>query len=183
MLVLGVGLGPEEIELLDQAREGIGSDLPVVQESLLDAHAIEERPFGNAVNLGQSGLDRLLEGFRGDLAGLALVGAGFVFQDRDAVLLIAAVPGFDRAPGEVARIALLIGEGHLAHRLDAVADRIAGRHVDGPEHAHFEIRSRIFHAVFSCWFLAGPRSQALFAPPDREPSSDGGEATPAPALG
>ena len=51
-------------------------------------------------------------------------------------------------------MAVLIGEAHLADRLDAGPDGIARRHVDGPEHAHFQVGSWISHAVFVFGFVA-----------------------------
>jgi hypothetical protein len=61
-----------------------------------------------------------------------------VFHDGDAVFLIAAQPGGDGAPGELAGPPLLVGEGHLTDGLDAVADGFALSHVNGSEHAHFK---------------------------------------------
>ena len=60
------------------------------------------------------------------LADLAFVGAGLVFHDSDTVLLVAGEPGLDGAPGELARVAVLIGEGHLADSLDAAWMELPG---------------------------------------------------------
>ena len=95
------------------------------------------------------GIDGFLDSFGADLARFAFVRAGGVGKGGDAVLLIAAVPRLDRAPGELALAALLVGEEHLADGFDAGADGVAFGHVDGAEHAHFEVRSWIFHQ----WFL------------------------------
>ena len=70
---------------------------------------------------------------------------GLVFHDGDAVFLIAAQPGGDGAPGELAGLALLIGEGHLTDGLDAGSNRFALGHVNGSEHAHFQIGGGISH--------------------------------------
>ena len=76
---------------------------------------------------------------------LPLSERGLVFHDGDAVLLVAGVPGLDGAPGELAGVALLVGEGHLADGPDAGLDGVALGHVNGAEHAHFEIGSGISH--------------------------------------
>ena len=49
-------------------------------------------------------------------------------------------------------MAVLVGEGHLADGLDAGLDGVALGHVNGPEHAHFQIGSGISHEalVLSC---------------------------------
>jgi hypothetical protein len=61
------------------------------------------------------------------------------------------VPGLDGAPGELARVAILIGEGHLADDLDPGLDGAAFGHVDGAQHPHFQIHSGIAH---ECFFLS-----------------------------
>ena len=55
--------------------------------------------------LGRTSVNGLLNRLQGDLADFALVGAGLVFHDGDAVLLVAGVPGLDGAPGELAGLA------------------------------------------------------------------------------
>src|SRR5208282_1536484 len=109
--------------------------------------------FGGAVDFGQQRVNGLLNRFQGDLADFALVGARLVFHDGHAVLLVARVPGLDGAPGELARLALLVGEGQLTDRPDAGLEAVALGHVDGPQHAHLQIRSRIFHEEF-CYFVS-----------------------------
>jgi len=52
------------------------------------------------------------------------------------MLLVTGVPGLDGAPSELATVAFLIGEGHLADGLDARLDAVALGHVDGPQHTH-----------------------------------------------
>lgn len=44
-------------------------------------------------------------------------------------------------------LAVLVGEGHLADLLDAGLDGVARGHVDGSEHAHFQIGSGISHEL------------------------------------
>ena len=53
---------------------------------------------------------------------------------------------------------LLVGEAHLADRLDAGLNRVARSHVDGAEHAHFQIGRWISHDLLSLnfFFLAPP---------------------------
>ena len=63
----------------------------------------------------------------------------------DAVVFVAVVPGLDGAPGELARVAVLVGEGHLADGFDAGGDGMARGHVNGTEHPHFQISSGIAH--------------------------------------
>ena len=120
------------------------------------------------MDFGQHGLNGFLNVSGPDLAGLALVGAGFVFHDGNAVFAVAAQPGGDGAPGELARMAILVGEGHLADGLNALSLGVALGHVHGAEHAHFQINGGISHEVLfllSCpprrlgrrrmvWFMA-----------------------------
>jgi hypothetical protein len=88
---------------------------------------------GLAMHFWQNRLDGLQQDFGLDLAGLALVATGLVFHDGEAVLFVAAVPGLDGAPGELAGETFLIGEGHLANGFDAGNDGVAGSHVDGTQ--------------------------------------------------
>jgi hypothetical protein len=50
-------------------------------------------------------------------------------------------------------MALLVGEGHLTDGPDPGLDGVALGHVNGPEHAHFQIGSGISHEL---WFLGCP---------------------------
>lgn len=50
--------------------------------------------------------ERFQQVFQRHLADLALVGTGLVFHDRDAMFLIAGVPGLDGAPGKLAGVAI-----------------------------------------------------------------------------
>jgi len=59
------------------------------------------------------------------------------------------------APGELAPITLLVGEGHLTDRLDAGLNGVARSHVDGAEHAHFQIGRWISHDLLSLNFSFG----------------------------
>jgi hypothetical protein len=98
-----------------------------------------------AVNLGPHFADGIEHIFDHHLARLALVRTRLVLHDGDAVLLITAQPGGDGFPGELPGLAVLVGESHLADRLDAVADGFALGHVDGSEHPHFQISGGMAH--------------------------------------
>ncbi len=136
--MVGFRVGFEHLVFLDQAREGVGGNLPARQEALLDAQAVEGGALGRfAVQFGPDGAHRFQQHLGLQLAGFPFVGAGFVFHDGDAVFLITAVPGLDGSPGEAAGMPVLVGEVHLADGLNARADRVAGSHVDGTQDAHF----------------------------------------------
>ena len=145
LLVFGVGLWLEHVELPDDTAEGIGSDLGTGEQAQFDAQAVEDGELGGAADFGQRSIDGLLDTFQRDLADLAFVGTGSVLHDGDPVLLVAGVPGLDGAPGELAGVAILIGKGHLADGPDAGDDGVARSHVDGAQNAHFEIGSGISH--------------------------------------
>ena len=157
LFIVRLNLGLEHVELFDNAGERVGRHLGAGEQPLLDAEAIEDGALGYAMGLGQEGVDGLLNDFRGDLASLALVGAGLVLHNRNAVLLVTGVPGLDGAPGEVAGVAILVSEGHLADSLDAGTDGVALGHVDGAQDAHFEIRSRILHHELTSIFVGRRR--------------------------
>ena len=54
-------------------------------------------------------------------------------------------------------LAVLVGEGHLADGPDTGLDGVALGHVNGPEHAHFEIEQSDFASVlFLVWFGRRP---------------------------
>ena len=53
------------------------------------------------------------------------------------------------APGKLAGMAVLVGEGDLADGLDAGLDGLAFGHVDGAQHAHLEVGSGISHEVLN----------------------------------
>lgn len=97
------------------------------------------------MDLGPDGLDGFQDVLGFDLAGLALVRAGLVLHDGDAVFAVAAQPGGDSAPGELAWQTFLVGEDHLADGLNTFLLGVALGHVHGPEHAHFEINGGISH--------------------------------------
>src|ERR1051326_335531 len=141
---LGVGL--EQFILLDHAAEGVGSDLAASQQSLFDAQPVEQsRSARRAVDFGKDLLHRLGHVLQGHLAGFALIGAGFVLHDGDAVLLITGIPALNGAAGELAGLSVLVGEAHLADGLDAGLNGLAWGAVDGPQHPHLEIGGGITH--------------------------------------
>ena len=130
----------------DEATEGVRSDLRSGEDRLLNAEAIKEgKSRGFAVGQRSDLTNGVDEFLWGDLATLAFIGSALVLHDGDTVLLEAGVPGLDGAPGELARVAILVGEGHLADGLDSGLDGVADGHVDGTEDAHFEIGSGVSH--------------------------------------
>jgi len=157
LFVVGLCLGLEHVELLDDAGEGARGHLPTSQQPLFDTKPIEDGTFGRAAELGQEGVNGLLNHFQRDLADFAFVGTRFVFHDGDPVLLVAGVPRLDGTPGELAGMALLIGKGLVADGLDAGLDGMALGHVDGAQHAHFQIRSWISHLCLVAFFLGRSR--------------------------
>lgn len=113
------------------------------------------------MNFGQDFANGVVPVFHHDLANLALVRTRFVFHFGDAVFLEPGIPSLDSAPGELARVAVLIGAGHLADSLDAFADGIARSHVDGAEHPHFQINSGIAHESFFLWLIFSPAQSRI----------------------
>ena len=78
---------------------------------------------------------------------------------------MAGIPGLDGAPGELAGMTVLVGEGHLADGLDAGLDRVARGHVDGAQDPHFEIGGGMTHEFCFRFVGAGVRAGVfLFAP-------------------
>lgn len=97
------------------------------------------------MKFGQDFADGFQNIFENDLADFAFVGAGFVFHFGDAMFFEAGVPGLDGAPGELARVAVLVSKGHLADGFDPGMNGVAWRHVDGAQDAHFQIDGGISH--------------------------------------
>jgi len=144
--VRAFGVGLEQLVLLDHAAEGGVGDLRAGEQPLFNTEAIQHGPAGiPAVELWQHFADGVHQVFDDDLADFALVGAGLVFHFRDAVFFETGIPGLDGAPGELARMAILVGEGHLADGFDAGVDGVAGGQVNGAQHPHFQIHSGIAH--------------------------------------
>jgi len=159
-LVGALRIGLEEFVLFDNAAEGVGRDLRAGQQTLLNAQAVEQSRTGR---LAAGFWKRLLHGlrhvFQRHLADFAFVRPGFVFHDGDAVFLVAGVPGLNGAPGELAGMAVLVGKGHPADSLDAAADGFALGHVNGPEHAHFQIGGGISHELYFVGLAPAIRSK------------------------
>lgn len=138
----------------DEATEGVWSDLRSGEDRLLNAEAIKEgKSWGFAVGQRSDLTNGVDEFLRGDLATLAFIGSALVLHDGDAVLLEARVPGLDGAPGKLARVAILVGEGHGADRFDPGLDGIAEGHVDGTKDAHFEIGCGVSHECSDVGFI------------------------------
>lgn len=155
-LIGAVLLGLKQFVFFDQPAKGIGRNLRAGQQPPFDAQPIEQSAAGRfAMDFGQHRPDRFQNVLRLELARFSLIGAGFVFHHGDAIFLIAPQPGLDRFPGELARAAFLIGESHLADGLQARLDGLAWGHVNGSEHAHFQISGGIFHWVLCFGFAAG----------------------------
>jgi hypothetical protein len=146
VLVPAVVLRLEQFVLLDHPPERIGRDLGSREQPLLNAQAIEQgQRRGFAVGFGLHFAEGLQQVFQRHLADFALVGTGLVFHDRDTVFLVTGEPGLDGAPGELAGLAILVGEGHLADGLDPGLDVFALGQVNGSKYAHFQISSGISH--------------------------------------
>jgi len=149
---LGVGL--EQFKFPDQPVKSGAGDLRALKLPLFNAEAVKDGAFGNAaMRFGEHGLNGFKDVFRFDLAGLALVGAGLLFHDRDTVFAVAAQPGGDGAPGEPAGLSVLVGEGHLADGLNTRPFGFALGHVHGAEHAHLQVSGGISH---ECYFSGCP---------------------------
>ena len=73
------------------------------------------------------------------LARQAFVLARVRIHRRDAVLLVARVPGLNRAPREAIGRAVLVLVIASTDVMDAGDDRVSRRELDGPKDAHFEI--------------------------------------------
>ncbi len=145
-LVGGLIVGLEELVLIDSAAKSVGSDLGSGEDALLNAEAVDQGDGGRwDMDLGLNLTNGLKEFFGSDLAGLAFVGTGLVLHDGDTVFLVAGVPGLDGAPGELARMPVLVGEGGLADGSDAGDDGLAFGHIDRTEDTHFEVGSWISH--------------------------------------
>lgn len=149
-LAYDLGARREELVHFDDASEGVGGDLVALQETALDARAVDGRHVGwAAAKRGQHALDGLEELLGLDLAGEASVAARRGLHRGDAVLLVARVPGLDGGPGELEGLSALIGEDHLAHVLDARDGPVSGRELDGAQDAPLEVGAdSLHHATF-----------------------------------
>jgi hypothetical protein len=85
-----------------------------------------------------------------DLADLTLIFACVVGHAGDAVVFVAVVPGLDGAPGELARVALLVEEGHGGDVVDAFVAGSPQGGVDGAQDAHLQIDGRLLHEGSPC---------------------------------
>ena len=123
MLVGDLRIRFEHFKLGNDAAEGIGGDFLPTKQSALDADAVN---FAQAMGFSPEKGESLFEGiqhlFWNHLAGGALVGTGFILHSGDSLALVAVEPCGDGSPGEVTRDAILVGEWHLGHMLNALAD-------------------------------------------------------------
>ena len=133
-----VVVGGEQVVVANEAVEGGLGDAVWLQQALLDAEAIQGAFVGAlVVEVGPGGVEGFEQFLGSDLAGLALVLAGLVGHAGDAVVFVAVEPGLDGAPGELARVALLVEEGHGGDVVDAF---VAG----SPRAVSTAPRTRIF---------------------------------------
>jgi hypothetical protein len=102
-----------------------------------------------AVEVGPGGAESFEEFLGSDLACLALVLASAAGHAGDAVVFVAVEPGLNGAPGEAARVALLVEESHGGDAVDAFVACSPEGSVDGAQDAHLQINRRQFHEV-SC---------------------------------
>ena len=145
--VAGLEVRFEELVALDMTAEGVGCHAIALEQAAFDAGAIDGGDVaGVAVELRADLVDDLGEKFGAHLAGQALVGAGPGVHRGDAVLLVAGIPGLDGAPGELVALVVLVGEDDATDVLDTGDDGVAGRELDGTEHAHLQVRGDAFHA-------------------------------------
>ena len=141
-----VVVGSEQVVLADEAVEGGLGDAVGLQQALLDAEAIEGPLVGAlVVEVGLGGVEGFEQFLGRDLADLALVLARLVGHAGDAVVFVAVEPGLDGAPGELARVALLVEEGHGGDVVDAFVAGSSRDGVDGAEDAHLQIDRRLLH--------------------------------------
>ena len=145
---LGAGVvdGFEEFELVDSLAEGADRDQRALEQSPLDAGAVDLR---DIVFFAVEGGQNLFDGFQQilgcDFAGGAFVGpAGMI---GDAVFLIVIPPEFDGFRAEPVGLAVFIGEGHVADRLVAGQFGITFGIFEGAEHPHFQIVAYAFHVA------------------------------------
>ena len=61
------------------------------------------------------------------------------------MVLVAVEPGLNGTPGELARVAFFVKEGHGGDMLDAVVPGASRGGVDGTEHTHLEVNRRLLH--------------------------------------
>ena len=142
----GVVGGFEQIETVDVPAKSVRRDLGAPEQSLFNATPVN---LGDVILFAVEGGQHLLDGFQQmlgrDLAGGALIGpcGGF----GNAVLAVEIPPGLDGSPGEPARLAILVGEGHCADRLITGEVGLAECIFEGTEHPHSQIIAYAFHVA------------------------------------
>jgi hypothetical protein len=144
--VVVVVVGSEQFVLANEAVESGLRDAVGLEQGVLDAEAIEGSLVGAPVVKVRLGGVEGFEQFLGrDLAGLSLVLARLMGHAGDAVVFVAVVPSLDGAPGELARTAVLVEEGHGGDVLDAFVAGFSLDGVDGAQDAHLQIDRRLLH--------------------------------------
>lgn len=117
----------------------------------------------------QRRINGLHQFFGSDLARNAFVGARLNVHSRDAVVLVAVVPGLDGAPGEGAGMAILVAELHLGDLADALVAGFAFGGVERAEDPHLQVGRRVLHGLLppvlyferGCWCGENCRRRAF----------------------
>ena len=119
---------------------------PCWSRPLFDAEAVDGPLVGaRVVEVGPGGVDRFEQFLGRGLASLALVFARLMGHAGDAVVFVAVEPGLDGAPGELARVAFLVVEGHGGDVVDTLLPGSPVDRVEGAQHAHLQIDRRQLH--------------------------------------
>jgi hypothetical protein len=176
LMVVVVVVG-QQVVLANEAVKGGLGDAVGEQQTLFDAEAIEGAFVGAlVVEVRLGGVDGFEQFLGGDLAGLALVLAGAVGHAGDAVVFVAVVPGLDGAPGELARVAFLVEEGHGGDVVDAFVPGSPLDGVDGAQDAHLQIDRRLLHEgspgsgpCWAIWATLGDRRRSIGAKSEGAP--------------
>lgn len=144
-LALDLRVGLEQLVLFDHTPEGVGGHALALEQTLLDASAVEGRHVVGAPKLAPYLLDGLQHLLGRHFSSFALVRARLGQDGRGAVFLVAAVPGLDGAPGELKAPPVLVEERLLTDLVDARHDGAARRGFDGAEHAHLQVTADSLH--------------------------------------
>jgi hypothetical protein len=135
-----------QMRIANEAVEGGLGDAVLLQQAVFDAEAVDGAFVRAAVmEVRPGGVDGFEEFLGSDLADLALVLARLAGHAGDAVVFVAVVPGLNGAPGELAWLAFLVGEGHGGDVVDAFVPGSAVDGVDGAQDAHLQVDRRPFH--------------------------------------
>ncbi len=144
-LVFHFSVGLEQLVGLGHTAEGIRGDALALEQSPLDAGAVDGRHVGRTAEAAAHLLDGFEHLLGRHLAGLTPVRAGLGLHGRDAVFLVPRVPSLDGAPGELEALSVFVEEHLLADVTDSRNVGGAGRRLDCAEHAHLQIAADSFH--------------------------------------